>query len=81
MSTQPDGGPAFPMVASSGDSRDGVYCQYGMSLREWYVGKALEGVIAYHGLAKTSGTQSDRAQLILQQVDALLNELEKEKKV
>jgi hypothetical protein len=51
-----------------------------MSLREWYAGKALEGIIAHIGLSNDSHEQSENAALILQQVDALLNELEKGKK-
>jgi hypothetical protein len=41
-----DGGPAFPMNASTGDPRDGVYCQNGMSLRDWFAGQALNGSLA-----------------------------------
>ena len=36
MSTKPDGGPAYPICASTGDPRDGVYCAEGMSKRERY---------------------------------------------
>lgn len=77
MKNRPDGGPAFPVCF---DHDIAISEHPGMSLREWYAGKALEGMIAYHGLAKLTETQIDRAQLILQQVDALLNELEKEVK-
>lgn len=31
-----DGGSAFPLSASTGDPRDGVYCQNGMTLRDWF---------------------------------------------
>lgn len=40
------GGPAFPLAASTGDPRDGVYCQNGMTLLDWFAGKALEGLLA-----------------------------------
>lgn len=40
------GGPAFPLTASTGDSRDGVYCQNGMTLLDWYAGQALPAVVA-----------------------------------
>lgn len=73
MRTQPDGGPAFPVPDE--------WAFKGMSLREWYAGKALEGVITKVGLYRYAAHQSEMAALILQQVDALLNELEKEKKV
>lgn len=50
MSTQEnsvnDGGPAFPLAASTGDPRDGVYCTSGMSLRDYFAGQALAGLIA-----------------------------------
>lgn len=39
-----DGGPAFPVTASTGDPRDGVYCRDGMSLRDWFAGQALSGL-------------------------------------
>ncbi len=40
MSTQiNDGGPAFPMTASTGDPRDGVYCQSGLSLRDYFASR------------------------------------------
>lgn len=42
-STTNDGGPAFPVTASTGDPRDGVYCRDGMSLRDWFAGQALAG--------------------------------------
>ena len=45
MSNQNDGGFAFPLVASTGDSRDGVYCQNGMTLRDWFAGQALAAVV------------------------------------
>ncbi len=40
-----DGGPAFPMTASTGDPRDGVYCQAGMTLRDWFAGQALGSLV------------------------------------
>lgn len=42
MSTPNDGGPAFPVpvhTATDGRTHDG-----GMSLRQWYMGKALESI-------------------------------------
>ena len=41
-----DGGSAFPVVASTGDPRDGVYCRDGMSLRDYFAGQAIAGVFA-----------------------------------
>jgi hypothetical protein len=45
-----DGGPAFPLAASTGDPRDGTYCQNGMSLRDWFAGQALAGMMGSHAL-------------------------------
>lgn len=44
MSEVNDGGPAFPVVASTGDPRDGVYCRDGMTLRDYFACKALAGL-------------------------------------
>ena len=41
----PDGGPAFPVVASTGDPRDGVYCRDGMTIRDYFAAKALAAYI------------------------------------
>jgi|LakMenEpi03Aug12_release.lakeMendotaPanAssembly.Ray.scaffolds.fasta_scaffold2683373_1 hypothetical protein len=43
-----DGGPAFPIPpVGTGDPRDGMAPGYdGMSLRDWFAGKALAGMIA-----------------------------------
>lgn len=38
--------PAFPIVASTGDPRDGVYTASGLTKREWFAGMALQGMIA-----------------------------------
>lgn len=38
-----DGGPAFPLAASTGDPRDGVYCCSGMTLRDYFAAAALTG--------------------------------------
>jgi len=40
------GGPAFPLTASTGDPRDGVYCQNGMTLLDWMAGQALVGLLS-----------------------------------
>jgi len=45
VSATNDGGPAFPMAASTGDPRDGVYRQNGMTLRDWFAGQALAGLL------------------------------------
>jgi hypothetical protein len=47
MNTPNDGGPAFPIVATTGDPRDGVYCANGLSIRDWFAGMALQGLIRH----------------------------------
>lgn len=49
MST-PDGGPAFPLVASTGDPRDGVYCREGISIRDYFAAAAIRAVEARIGV-------------------------------
>jgi hypothetical protein len=46
MKEQIDGGPAFPVTASTGDPRDGVYCRDGMSLRDYFAAKAMAAYIS-----------------------------------
>jgi len=38
-----DGGPAFPLREEDGGG--GYYQHVGMSLRDWFAGKALEGIV------------------------------------
>jgi hypothetical protein len=44
MNALNDGGPAFPIVAATGDPRDGVYCANGLSIRDWFAGMALQAI-------------------------------------
>lgn len=49
MSTASDGGPAFPSPAINNDSRIDWAVEYGyggMTLRDWFAGQALSGVLA-----------------------------------
>jgi hypothetical protein len=41
MSTINDGGPAFPVVVPS----EGAVWEYGMTLRDWFAGQALMGMM------------------------------------
>jgi len=48
MSKQNDGGAAFPTIARENDGQ-GNYCYYsegGMTLRDWFAGQALAGLVA-----------------------------------
>lgn len=53
-----DGGPAFPVAASTGDPRDGVYCRDGMSLCDWFAAMASDDDISEF-LPKTYGEQQE----------------------
>ena len=48
MSAKDDGGPAFPLApCGTGDPRDGMAGgSEGMTLRDWFAGMALQGIIA-----------------------------------
>jgi hypothetical protein len=67
MSTQ-DGGCAFPTVlASPRDFPDGSTFQNGLSIRDWFAGQALSGIVA-HGdhlnMIKEGETSSEIMRLI-----------------
>ena len=69
MSTINDGGPAFPFQCQGPTTAPEIY--YGMSLRDWFAGQALAGI-----LAADSSTQSigfvEAADLALGYADAML---------
>jgi hypothetical protein len=45
MTNKPkDGGQAFPVHSAAID--------YGMTLRQWYAGQALQGLLSYHGMPR-----------------------------
>ncbi len=53
-----DGGPAFPRALGERTTETGTeyaISQIGMSLRDYFAGKAMEGSIAYEGLASDIG--------------------------
>ena len=81
MSTPTDGGPAFPVPPGSinftGDSRDGVgyeESQPGMTLRDYFAAKALQGLCA---CPDTLGSYSDFALTSYEYADAMLAERRK----
>lgn len=41
-----DGGPAFPVTTDTALDPDSVEPMMGMSLRHWYAGMALQGILA-----------------------------------
>jgi len=67
-----DGGPAFPGAYLSGSHGD-YFTAYesGMSLRQWYAGKALQGLLAHYGAGKT---RDDLSALSFQYADDMIRE-------
>jgi hypothetical protein len=47
-----DGGPAFPRTGYECSNGDWVRPQLGMTLRDWFAGQALAGVMAHKDSAK-----------------------------
>jgi len=60
MSITNDGGPAFPMQAHEDRTRPTVLrcysTQEGMSLRDWFAGMALQGLLANYEIKIECGT-------------------------
>lgn len=46
-----DGGPAFPNTAQYDEDGSLMMTQYGMSLRDWFAGMALQGILPKQGNA------------------------------
>jgi hypothetical protein len=53
MAQQEDGGPAFPSEA--GSDQDGYYPRSGMSLRDYFAGQALAGLMADVSILAAAG--------------------------
>lgn len=60
--TSIDGGAAFPVATIDGFSQDG------MSLRDWFAGQALAGMMARHGIT----SPDDVAQASYRIADAMI---------
>lgn len=76
-----EGGPAFPRSGFAPDGVGSEDCtitdaQEGMTLREWYAGRALGGLLAAHTGANSWETPKDMADLAVSYADALLARLE-----
>ncbi len=69
MSTSKDGGPAFPRPASEGHhAHDGEHLhgygeQSGMSLRDWFIGKANAALIVALSATRGQDGYSDEAMI------------------
>ena len=78
MNTQPNGGPAFPTAErrfSNGTLN--VEAAYGMTLREYYAGKALQGFCANPNCDPTTQDFYNLAMDARRAADALLREMAK----
>lgn len=62
-----DGGPAFPVTAEQSPS--GQFALSGMSLRDWFAGQALAGMMA---CTDCSGTEAEFAASAYRNADAML---------
>jgi hypothetical protein len=74
MNTPNDGGPAFPIVATTGDPRDGVYCANGLSIRDWFAGMALQGIASRLPWDSDEGEAAKQAYAL---ADAMIQQREK----
>ena len=78
MSGANDGGPAYPYVQMSeatGQPINGCFSP-GMTLRDWFAGQALAGMIAWGG-RYAKGMEGKGAEECYKQADAMLTEREK----
>ena len=73
MSTPKDGGPAFPAVKMR--ENGSPECTEGMTLRDWFAGQALNGLIACPDIQISS--LSGYAQQAYRQADAMIVERKK----
>lgn len=58
MSTTNDGGPAFPCIDTDEPTQASYTSKPGMSLRDWFAGQALAGMIANLGVISYTSSMS-----------------------
>ena len=69
---QPDGGPAFPFMANSESYRDRGFrlgSNVGRSLRDWFAGMALQGLLSHPHFMETiervaKATDTERTRIL-----------------
>lgn len=71
-----DGGQAFP---TEGGDMSGVRPHTGMSLREWFAGQALVGLIASYGPTSATFAPEADANMAFEYADAMLARARKER--
>ncbi len=76
MNTKDDGGPAFPTYPNA--SPGGWQGMFGMSLRDWFAGMALQSIIHFEAHGYTASKHA--ARWAYDYADAMLAEAAKEKK-
>ena len=54
-----DGGPAFPVPAETYPNGDYQWGTFGMSLRDWFAGRALTGILAHSTTCNDQAWKSD----------------------
>jgi hypothetical protein len=62
-----DGGPAFPEP-----SRSWQYSSNGMSLRDWFAGQALAGILMNYTTQKFGATEQTAAEYAYRYADAMI---------
>lgn len=73
-----DGGPAFPIPLNKGELFDGLGPADGMSLRDWFAGKVLEGFMSRKETHQFLGDSVIIAGSCYVFADAMLAEREKD---
>jgi hypothetical protein len=75
MSAGNDGGPAFPEIRTQQEDLNHnfeVYSRGGMSLRDWFAGQALAGLLASNANRDNITSAKDEAACAYQMADAML---------
>lgn len=67
--TPDDGGPAFP---NEGGEASGLYSHPGMTLRDWFAGNAMQGILSAENKPYSPNERRDIAGLSYRIADAML---------
>lgn len=75
MTTPNNGGPAFPRIdglEKDSEWRTSVYCTDGMTLRDYFAAKAMQGMVGSQKVQEGLGTFHSIAEAAYVQADAML---------